>query len=162
QREQPTKTRLWLGEEWSGDGGASLNKFLLELRERIGEVGFDVEFADELLVHEDGHNDFGLHHVGAREVTRILGAALHPGGLAGGSSGSAQAGRKRDAGIRREAARVRPDDEVAGVGWVHQIKARPVVASHFGVELVRDHVHERRRRRLLYGVRLEFLEQLAL
>ena len=103
------------GEEGGEEGGAGFDELLLGGSEGVGEVAFDVEFAGELFVDENGDDNFRLDHGGAGEIAGIGGDILNNDDFTAGGRGAAQAVTEGDADVGSEAADVGPDDEVAGV-----------------------------------------------
>src|SRR5580658_5342159 len=64
---------LPLRQMFSGDGRAGLDKFLFRRSERAAKIALDIELRCKLALHEDGDNNFALHHGRPHEITRILG-----------------------------------------------------------------------------------------
>jgi len=68
---------------------------------------------------------------------------VHHDDLASASRGSAKASAQRNAAVRSEAADEWADEQHAGVRWIDEIEADPVVARHFFVEMLGNMLHER-------------------
>lgn len=160
-----SKCQLWgsrsvrFGETGGQDGGAGLDELLFGRGEGVGEIAFDVEFGGQFLIYENGDDDFRLHQRRAREITRIFRDILNHDNFATGGSGAAQSPVEGNAGVRREAAGVRSDDEIAGVGGIDEIKTCPVVTSHFLVKALGHQLHEGVGGGSDFGKVLKFLEK---
>src|SRR5262249_12475063 len=74
----------------------------------------------------------------------------------------AQPGIQRYAHVRRKAARIRSDNQIARVRGIHHVKAHPVVAREFLMQPLGDVPHHRLRRWSGFGKALKFLQQLIL
>jgi hypothetical protein len=141
------------------DGGAGFDEVLFGFVEGAGKIAIDIEFGGELLVDEDGDDDFGLHKGRAGEIARILGNIVDHDYLSAASRGSAQAGTEGNTRVGHKTADIGSDQEHAAVGRIDQIKANPVVVRHLFVETLGDALHEGLGGGSARGKFLEFAEK---
>src|ERR1700722_848299 len=143
----------------SDQGGAGFCKLLLRLRERAGKVAFNIELTYQFVLYEDGDNDLTLHQGRPGKITWIFSHIMHYNGLPAGGRGPAESGVEGNAGVGRETARERPDQQDAGVRRVDEIKTYPVITSHRFVQTLRDTRHDRFGRRSGFDKALKFLQK---
>jgi len=107
------------------------------------EVGVDIEFADNLVVNEDGDNNFGFGFKGAGEIAGIGIDVMDNDGLTRGGGGAADALVKRNAGMGSHGALERTKNENVVVPFFfQQIEANPIVSCDLLVEERNDALHE--------------------
>src|ERR1700683_1681759 len=140
-RERQSPTGLPLPQIFSDYGGASFDKVLFRFIEGAGKVALDIEFTCELVLHQDGDNNFTIHHGRSRKIPRIGRDIIDDYGLPAGGRRTAESGVEGDANIRGKAADERSDQQNAGVRRVDEIKAYPVVARHLFVQTLGDTLH---------------------
>ena len=90
---------------------AVLHQLAIVGRERRGSVAVDVQFADHLALHANGHDDLRLGFDGTGQVTRIAADIVDHDGTAEVDSGSADALIQRNARVRRHRADIRSEHQ---------------------------------------------------
>ena len=143
-------------DEFTEKRGGVLAELAIVWTECGVKVGVDVEFTDDIAVHENGNDDFGFGFEGAGEIARVGVNVVDDDGFAGGGRGAADSLMKRDAGVGRHGALEGAKDEDVAIRFFFQhVKADPVVARELFVEERDDGFHEGVGRRRGFGESVE-------
>ena len=102
---------------------------------RCVKVGIDVEFADDLAVRKDGHDDFGLGFERARKIAGVGADVINDNGFAARGCRAADSLIQRDARVGRHGALKRTEEQDVVVAFVFEhVKTDPIIAREFLVE----------------------------
>ena len=106
-------------------------------------MAVDIEFARDLILHKNGHDDFRSGFEGTREIAGILADIIDDDGFPAGGGRATDALIEGDASVRSHGA----DEGIENQhGWMsagfEHIKSNPVVFEHALMQELADGLHE--------------------
>src|SRR5262249_53598386 len=111
--------------------------------EGIDEVALYVNFRHKFSENEDRDHNLRFDHGGALEVADVFGDIVDHNGLSRSGRGPAKPLPNVNSELWSEASGVRPQNQHSGICVVNETEADAVVARHYGVQVIRDALHER-------------------